>query len=154
MHYGVSYWSRNFTSHILVCQVIRNTPEKKNSEQFEPRNHVISKWNMIVRVSLILLLTSSTDKDRNPVPGIRNPRRGVQNPRLSWISLSWDEVVCNCRWIVASSWLISYPDLLSTKPTRDLGTRLLTNDSVTNSSKTDCNRMTGIRPLLLGQKPD
>ena len=30
---------------------------------------------------------SSTDKDWNPVPGIRNPRLGVQNPRLSWISL-------------------------------------------------------------------
>ena len=51
--------------------------KKKHSERFEPRNHVISKWDMIVRVSLVLLLTSSTDKDRNPVPGIRNPRRGV-----------------------------------------------------------------------------
>ena len=30
---------------------------------------------------------TSTDKDWNPVPGIRNPRRGIQNPRLSWISL-------------------------------------------------------------------
>ena len=48
---------------------------QKNNERFEPRNHVISKWDMIVRVSLVLLLTSSTDKDRNPVPGIRNPRR-------------------------------------------------------------------------------
>ena len=28
---------------------------------------------------------SSSDKDWNPVPGIRNPRRGFQNPRLSWI---------------------------------------------------------------------
>ena len=26
---------------------------------------------------------SSTDKDWNPVPGIRNPRYGIQNPRLS-----------------------------------------------------------------------
>ena len=26
---------------------------------------------------------SSTDKDWNPVPGIRNPYRGIQNPRLS-----------------------------------------------------------------------
>ena len=58
---------------------------QKNNERFEPRNHVISKWDMIVRVSLVLLLTSSTDKDRNPVPGIWNPRRGLQNPRLSWI---------------------------------------------------------------------
>ena len=32
---------------------------------------------------------SSTDKDWNPVPGIRNPRRGIQNPRLSWIPLHW-----------------------------------------------------------------
>ena len=30
---------------------------------------------------------SSTDKDWNPVPGIRNPRSGIQNPRLSWILL-------------------------------------------------------------------
>ena len=30
---------------------------------------------------------SSTDKDCNPVPGIRNPRDGIQNPRLSWIPL-------------------------------------------------------------------
>ena len=30
---------------------------------------------------------SSTDKDWNPVPGIRNPPRGIQNPRLSWIRL-------------------------------------------------------------------
>ena len=30
---------------------------------------------------------SSTDKDWNPVPGIRNPRRGVENPTLSWIPL-------------------------------------------------------------------
>ena len=30
---------------------------------------------------------TSTDKDWNPVPGIRNPRRGIQNPRLSWIPL-------------------------------------------------------------------
>ena len=50
---------------------------QKNNERFEPRNHVISKWDMIVRVSLVLLLTSSTDKDRNPVPGIWNPRRGL-----------------------------------------------------------------------------
>ena len=28
---------------------------------------------------------TSTDKDWNPVHGIRNPLRGVQNPRLSWI---------------------------------------------------------------------
>ena len=28
---------------------------------------------------------SSTDKDWNPVPGIRNPLHGIQNPRLSWI---------------------------------------------------------------------
>ena len=26
-----------------------------------------------------------TDKDWNPVPGIRNPWRAIQNPRLSWI---------------------------------------------------------------------
>ena len=30
---------------------------------------------------------SSTDKDWNPLPGIRNPRYGIQNPRLSWIPL-------------------------------------------------------------------
>ena len=30
---------------------------------------------------------SSTDKDWNPVPGIRNPRRGIQNPKLSGIPL-------------------------------------------------------------------
>ena len=30
---------------------------------------------------------SSTEKDSNPVPGIRNPRRGIQKPRLSWIPL-------------------------------------------------------------------
>ena len=30
---------------------------------------------------------SSSDKDSNPVPGIRNPRRGIQSPKLSWISL-------------------------------------------------------------------
>ena len=26
---------------------------------------------------------SSTDKDWNPVPGLRNPQRGIQDPRLS-----------------------------------------------------------------------
>ena len=30
---------------------------------------------------------SCTDKDLNPVPGIRNPRRRIQNPRLSCIHL-------------------------------------------------------------------
>ena len=30
---------------------------------------------------------SSTDKDWNPVPGIRNPPRGIFNPRLSRILL-------------------------------------------------------------------
>ena len=30
---------------------------------------------------------SSTEKDWNPVHGIRNPRRGVQNPRRSRIPL-------------------------------------------------------------------
>ena len=29
----------------------------------------------------------TTDKDWNPVPGIRNPGRGIQNPKLSWIPL-------------------------------------------------------------------
>ena len=29
-------------------------------------------------------IPSSTDKDWNPVPGIRNPRHWIQNPRLSW----------------------------------------------------------------------
>ena len=31
---------------------------------------------------------SSTDKDWNPVPGIRNPQRGIQNSRLSRIPLN------------------------------------------------------------------
>ena len=65
---------RKFTSEYVKLKTHR---KKKHSERFEPRNHVISKWDMIVRVSLVLLLTSSTDKDRNPVPGIRNPRRGL-----------------------------------------------------------------------------
>ena len=31
---------------------------------------------------------SSSDKDQNPVPGIRiSPRRGIQNPRSCWILL-------------------------------------------------------------------
>ena len=31
---------------------------------------------------------SSSNKDQNPVPGIRiSPRRGIQNPRLCWILL-------------------------------------------------------------------
>ena len=38
---------------------------------------------------------SSTDKDWNPVPGIRNPRRGIQNPRLSWISLYMGRHIAN-----------------------------------------------------------
>ena len=29
----------------------------------------------------------TTDKDWNPVPGIRNPWRGIQNPKPSWIPL-------------------------------------------------------------------
>ena len=32
-------------------------------------------------------IPSSTDRDWNPVPGIRNPRCGMENPRLSWIPL-------------------------------------------------------------------
>ena len=32
-------------------------------------------------------ILSSTDRDWDPVPGIRNPRSGIQNPRLSWIPL-------------------------------------------------------------------
>ena len=28
-----------------------------------------------------------TDKDWNPVPGIRDPQREIHNPRLSWIPL-------------------------------------------------------------------
>ena len=30
---------------------------------------------------------SSTDRIRNPIPGIQNPRCGIQNPKLSWIPL-------------------------------------------------------------------
>ena len=36
---------------------------------------------------------SSTDKDWNPVPGIRNPHHGIQNPRLSWVPVStWGDI--------------------------------------------------------------
>ena len=35
---------------------------------------------------------TSTDKDWNPVHGIRNPLRGVQNPRLSWIPSTWGDL--------------------------------------------------------------
>ena len=38
---------------------------------------------------------SSTDKDWNPVTGIRNPRRGIQNPRLSWIPLYMGRHIAN-----------------------------------------------------------
>ena len=45
-----------------------------------------------LKESRIILTTgiqnpSSTDKDWNPVCGIRNLRRGIHNPRLSWILL-------------------------------------------------------------------
>ena len=49
---------------------------------------------------------SSTDKDWNPLPGIRNPQRGVQNPRLSWISLHHGQsVVIDLR--VRNGWYLS-----------------------------------------------
>ena len=40
---------------------------------------------------------SSTDKDWNPVPGIRNPQRGIQNPRLSRIPLHWTKHCTSTR---------------------------------------------------------
>ena len=48
--------------------------------------------SVVPSVSVLTVLTvlmiairnpNSTDKDWNPVPGIRNPRRAIQNPRLS-----------------------------------------------------------------------
>ena len=36
---------------------------------------------------------SSTDKNWNPVPGIRNPQRAIQNPRLSWIPYIGNELI-------------------------------------------------------------
>ena len=36
---------------------------------------------------------SSTDKNWNPVRGIRNPRRAIQNPRLSWIPYIGDDLI-------------------------------------------------------------
>ena len=35
---------------------------------------------------------SSTDKDRNPVPGIWKQRREIQNPRQAWIPLHWARI--------------------------------------------------------------
>ena len=45
---------------------------------------------------------SSTDKDWNPVPGIRNPRLGVQNPRFPYMGRS---VVIDLR--VRNGWYSS-----------------------------------------------
>ena len=36
---------------------------------------------------------SSTDKNWNPVRGIRNPRHAIQNSRLSWIPYIGDELI-------------------------------------------------------------
>ena len=40
----------------------------------------------------------STDKDYNPVPGIRNSLLGIQNPRLSWIRLLGVKNLCFSCW--------------------------------------------------------
>ena len=40
-----------------------------------------------LNASLGIQNPSFTDKDWNPVPGIRNPPHGIQNPRLFWIPL-------------------------------------------------------------------
>ena len=40
-----------------------------------------------IPLTIGIQIPSSTDRDWNPVPGIRNPRYGIQNPRLSWIPL-------------------------------------------------------------------
>ena len=59
----------------IVARGIRNrNPRLKN-----PENNSRNPKTMGIRNP------SSTDKDWNPVRGIRNPRLGVHNPRLSWI---------------------------------------------------------------------
>ena len=46
--------------------------------------------------------SSSTNKDWNPVPGIRNPRRGIQSPKsrleLSWIAVTCDKSILKGKW--------------------------------------------------------
>ena len=46
--------------------------------------------------------SSSTNKDWNPVPGIRNPQRGIQSPKsrleLSWIGVTCDESILKGKW--------------------------------------------------------
>ena len=60
--------------------------------------------------------SSSTDKNWNPVPGIRNPQRGIQNPRLSWISL-YGVILNTLKCVLPTSFraalLCNYPALCS-----------------------------------------
>ena len=60
--------------------------------------------------------SSSTDKNWNPVPGIRNPQRGIQNPRLSWISL-YGVILNTLKCILPTSFrsalVCNYPALCS-----------------------------------------
>ena len=60
--------------------------------------------------------SSSTDKNWNPVPGIRNPQRGIQNPRLSWISL-YGVILNTLKCVLPTSFRVAlvcnYPALCS-----------------------------------------
>ena len=76
----------------------------------------------------------STDKDWNPVHGIRNPLRGAQNPRLSWIpstrgdlsiltfhlplhySKSVAGILCTLSLAVVPRWFFWFPDKFSRRP--------------------------------------
>ena len=59
----------------------------KNNQEFWVLESGIQLKKSGIPLMIGIQNPSYTDKDWNPVPGIRNPLPEIQNPRLSWISL-------------------------------------------------------------------
>ena len=74
---------------IAPCKGIRIS-ESGNSCWWNPESWSLECGIRLKESGIPLMIaiqnSSSTDKNWNPVHGIRNPQRGIQSPRLCWIS--------------------------------------------------------------------
>ncbi|CAH3020418.1 unnamed protein product [Porites evermanni] len=70
-----------------ICDQVKPQAEKMAGQQFPEFKAISYKTQVVAGINYFIKNPSSSDKVRNPVPGIRNQRRGIQNPRLSCIPL-------------------------------------------------------------------
>ena len=86
---------RHYSTILNYDRVMHISPQVGESDKFLLVESGIQFKESGIPLTIGIQNPSSTNKDWNPVPGIRNPQRGIQNPRLSWIPLYMGRHIAN-----------------------------------------------------------